>query len=96
MLVECYQSAAVPFPYFDMPDDDRPTFRLDLTQELTLLRERDRAGAISEADLKARVDNLEARWSEDGKRRQGMAVILATSVVSVIATLVYMLLTLNA
>lgn len=95
MLVECYQSAAVALPYFNMPEDERPTFRLDLTQELNLLRERDRDGAISEADLKARVEGLEQRWIEDGKRRQGMAVILATSVVSVIATLVYMLLTLH-
>ena len=86
----------MPIPYFDMPDDERPTFRLDLTQELNLLRERDRDGAISESNLKARVEGLEQRWSEDAKRRQGMAVILATSVVSVIATLVYMLLTLHA
>ena len=79
-----------------MPATERPTFRLDLTAEFKALREFDRERIVSEAETRTRLDNLEQRWREDANRRATMTVVIATGLITIFGTLVYMLLTLNA
>lgn len=68
-----------------------PTYRLDVTDELRVLREQDRTRVALDAELKTRVEMLEAHHRVSDSRRTllwvGVVSAILTAVGSVLAVI---------
>ncbi|MEE9393428.1 MAG: hypothetical protein V3W41_13075 [Planctomycetota bacterium] len=71
---------------------ETPGIRLDVGEELRVLRVQGLKHVAAIADLRARVGSLEGLWGASESRRAAVMAAAVTAIMTAIGTLVYLLL----